>query len=62
MIAPLLAHESGFSWDELVFVAVPIVILLLLARQARRAVAEEPPEEASLEADVEGPGSPEREG
>ena len=32
----LLAHAGGLGWDELVFLAVPVVVLALLGWQARK--------------------------
>ncbi|HEX7167861.1 MAG TPA: hypothetical protein VF230_12845 [Acidimicrobiales bacterium] len=37
----LLAHAGGFGWDELVFLILPVVVLVVLARQARRGVPDE---------------------
>ena len=34
--AVLLAHAGGFGWDEALFVAIPVVVLLILGRQARK--------------------------
>lgn len=36
MTAPLLAHAGGLGWDEALFVLLPVVVLLVLARQARK--------------------------
>jgi ABC-type Fe3+-siderophore transport system permease subunit len=38
--AGLLAHAGGIGWDEALFMALPVVILLLLARQARKKIDE----------------------
>lgn len=51
----LLAHSGGFSWDEAVFVLLPVVVLLVLARQARKRVDE-------TEDDVESTERPSSEG
>ena len=32
----LLAHAGGFGWDEALFMALPVVVLLFLARQAKK--------------------------
>lgn len=40
MTAPLVAHAGGFGWDEALFVLLPVVVLLVLARQARKNVDE----------------------
>ena len=37
---PVLAHAGGLGWDEALFMALPVVILLLLARQARKKIDE----------------------
>ena len=39
----MLAHTGGFSWDEGLFVAVPLVVLALLALAAARRQRAEPP-------------------
>jgi len=40
MIVPLLAHAGGFSWDEALFLLVPVIVLAILARQAKKKAAE----------------------
>ena len=40
MIVRLLAHTGGFSWDEALFLLVPVIVLVVLARQARKKAAE----------------------
>ena len=39
--ARLLAHAGGFGWDEALFLLLPVVVLLVLARQAKRKAAED---------------------
>jgi hypothetical protein len=38
----VLAHSGKFTWDEMLYVAIPVVILAVLAWQARHKL---PPEE-----------------
>jgi hypothetical protein len=44
-IARLLAHSGGFGWDEALFLLLPVVVLVLLGRQAKRKAAEEDAED-----------------
>ena len=37
----VLAHTGGFGWDEALFLVVPVVVLLLLSRQARKKAEEQ---------------------
>ena len=48
----IVAHAGGFGWDELVFLALPVLIILLLGRQARKKA------EASERAERPTEGSP----
>lgn len=36
--AAVLAHASGFSWDEALFVLIPVVVLVALVALATRRV------------------------
>ena len=33
---PVVAHSGGLGWDELLFLAVPVLVLALLGWQARK--------------------------
>lgn len=60
--ALLLAHSGGFSWDEALFVALPVLVLALLARKAKRVAAEEAAREAEEQERRPGPrGRPDSE-
>ena len=57
--AAVLAHQGG--WDEALFVAVPIVVLLaLLALAQRRAAAEQDAEQGAGQQAPSPPGPDER--
>ena len=43
----LVAHAGGLGWDELVFLAIPVVVLALLGWQARKKADGERPEGAA---------------
>ena len=59
MPSPILAHASGFSWDEALLVLAPLVvigaILVLLNRRASRWQDEDP---AASEAEASGTDDP----
>ena len=46
MVELVLAHSGGFSWDEAAFVLLPVLVLLVLSRQARKRAAAQAEEEA----------------
>jgi hypothetical protein len=51
--APLLAHAGGFSWDEALFLVLPVIVLLILTRQARKKAEEAESPDGAREASAE---------
>ncbi|HVM09453.1 MAG TPA: hypothetical protein VM345_13380 [Acidimicrobiales bacterium] len=49
----LLAHSGGFSWDEALFLVLPVIVLLILTRQARKKAEEAEPTDGASETSAE---------
>jgi len=54
MIPLVLAHAGKVTWDELLYMGVPVLILVILGWQARRKGAEHDEREHDKRGDEEG--------